>query len=94
MVTKKDIANKRLLVKDMEVICNKEDAVSVEMFVQELRKEPYNTILLYKWQHETDKECPSLAEDTFLLNNLKLSKLVFTSSFFVISVKVRCSSSW
>jgi len=67
MITKKDIANKRLLVKDMAVIRNKEDAVSVDMFVQELREEPYNPILLYKRQHETDKECPSLAEDAFLL---------------------------
>ena len=58
---KKDIANKRLLVKDMAVICNKEDAVSVNMFVQELRREPYNPILLYKQQHENDKQCPSLA---------------------------------
>ena len=67
MVTKKDIANKRLLVKDMAVIRNKEDAVSVDMFVQELREESYNPILLYKQHHETDKECPSLAEDAFLL---------------------------
>ena len=67
MVTKKDIANKRLLVKDMAVIRNKEDAVSVDMFVQELREESYNPILLYKQHHETDKECPSLAEDVFLL---------------------------
>ena len=67
MVTKKDITNKRLLVKDMAVIHNKEDAVPVDMFVQELCTEPYNPILLYNRQHETDKQCPSLAEDTFLL---------------------------
>lgn len=67
MVTKKDIANKQLLVKDMAVIRNKEDAVSVDMFVQELRGEPYNPIVLYKRQHETDKQFPSLAEDAFLL---------------------------
>ena len=64
---KKDMANKRLLVKDMAVIRNKEDAVSVDVFVQELRREPYNPILLYKQQHENDKQCPLLAEDTFLL---------------------------
>ena len=43
---KKDIANTQILVKDMEVICNKEDAVSVAIFVEELRGEPYNPILL------------------------------------------------
>ncbi len=62
---KKDITNKRVLVKDMTVICNKEDAVSVDMFIQELCGEPYNLILLYKRQHETDKQCPSLTEDIF-----------------------------
>ena len=67
MVTKKDIANKQLLVKDMAIISNKEDVVSADMFIQELSKESYNTILLYKRQHKNDKQCPSLAEDTFLL---------------------------
>ena len=64
---KKDIANPWILVKDMAVICNKEDAVSVDIFVEELRSEPYNTILLYKRQHEVDKQYVSLAEDTFIL---------------------------
>ena len=67
MVTKKDITNTRILVKDMAVIRNKEDAVSVDIFVEELRGEPYNPILLYKRQHEVDEQYPSLAEDTFLL---------------------------
>ena len=67
MITKKDIANKRLLVKDMAVIRNKEDAVSVDMFVQKLCEKPYNPVLLYKRQHEIDKECLSLAKDAFLL---------------------------
>ena len=43
---KKDIANAQILVKDMAVICNKEDAVSVDIFVEKLRDEPYNPILL------------------------------------------------
>ena len=73
MVTKKDIANKQLLVKDMAVIRNKEDAVSVDKFVQELHGEPYNLIVLYKRQHETDKQFPSLAEDA-------LYRLIFSVS--------------
>ena len=48
LVKKKDIANIRILVNDMAVIRNQDDAMSVDLLVQELRGEPYNPILLYK----------------------------------------------
>ena len=41
--------------------------MSVDLFVQELRGEPYNPILLYKRQHEVDQQLPSLPQDAFLL---------------------------
>ena len=67
MVTKQDIANMRLMVKDMAVIRNKDDAMSVDLFVQELQGEPYDPILLYKQQHEINQQLPSLTQDAFLL---------------------------
>ena len=67
MVTKQDIANIRLMVKDMAVIRNKDDAMSVDLFVQELQGEPYDLILLYKRQHEVNQQLPSLTQDVFLL---------------------------
>ena len=67
MVTKQDIANMRLMVKAMAVICNKDDAMSVDLFVQELQGEPYDPILLYKRQHEINQQLPSLTQDAFLL---------------------------
>lgn len=51
----------------MTVIRNQDDAISVDLLVQELRREPYNLILLYKRQHEADKQYPLLQEDAFLL---------------------------
>ena len=67
MVTRQDIANTRLMVRDMAVIRNKDDAISVDLFVQELQGEPYDPILLYKWQYEIDQQHPSLPKDAFLL---------------------------
>ena len=55
------------MVRDMAVICNKDDAMSVDLFVQELQGEPYDPILLYKRQHEIDQQHSSLPKDAFLL---------------------------
>lgn len=66
-VTKQDIANVRRKVKDQSVIRNREDAVSVDMFVNELQKEPYNPVLLYKRQHESSPSYPSLPKESFVL---------------------------
>ena len=66
-ITKQDIANVRVKTKDLTVIRHQEDAMSVELFVQELQLEPYNPILLYKHQHENDPAYPSLPKESFLL---------------------------
>ena len=49
------------------VVRNKEDSISVEMFVAELRKEPYDPILLYKRQGHTDPRHPTLSAESFVL---------------------------
>ena len=67
LVKKQDIANIRRIVRDMTVIRNKDDALSVDLFVQELREEPYDPVLLYKRQHELDQQFSSLPSDAFLL---------------------------
>ena len=59
-VKKQDIANIQRIVRDMTVIRNKDDALSVDLFVQELREEPYDPVLLYKRQHELDQQFSSL----------------------------------
>ena len=55
------------MVRDMTVIRNRDDAISVDLFVQELREEPYDPVLLYKRQHELDQQYSSLPSDAFLL---------------------------
>ena len=65
-VTRQDIANVRMKIKDLTVIRNQEDAISVDMFVNELQKEPYNPILLYKRQHDTSSSYPSLPKESFV----------------------------
>ena len=59
-MTRQDITNVRVKVKDLTVIRNREDAVSIDMFVNELQKEPYNPILLYKRQHDSNPSYSSL----------------------------------
>lgn len=66
-ITKQDIANVRVKTKDLTVIRHQEDAISVDLFVQELQLEPYNPILLYKRQHESNPAYPSLSKESFLL---------------------------
>ena len=51
----------------MAVICNQDDAMSVDLLVEELHGEPYNPILLYKRQFEVNEQYPLLPEDAFLL---------------------------
>ena len=51
----------------MAVIRNQDDSMSVDQLIEELRGEPYNTILLYKRQFEVNEQYPSLPEDAFLL---------------------------
>ena len=65
-VTRQDIDNVRVKIKDLTVIRNREDAVSVNMFVNELQKEPYNPVLLHKWQHDSRPIYPSLPKELFV----------------------------
>ena len=65
-MTRQDITNVRVKVKDLTVIRNREDAVSVDMFVNELQKEPYNPILLYKRQHDSNPSYSSLPKESFV----------------------------
>ncbi len=66
-MSRQDIANVRTKVKDLTVIRNREDAVSVDMLVKELEKESYNPVLLYKKQHESNPNYPMLSEESFIL---------------------------
>ena len=66
-VSKQDIANVRMKVRDLTVIRNQQDAVSVDMFVSELQFEPFNPILVYKRQHISDPQHPTLPKESFLL---------------------------
>lgn len=66
-VTKQDVANVRMKIKDLTVIRNQEDAMSVDLFVRELQQEPYDPILLYKHQHDSDLAYPTLSRESFLL---------------------------
>ena len=63
-VSKQDIANVRMKVRDLTVIRNREDTVSVDMFVSELQFEPFNP---YKRQHISDPQHPTLPKESFLL---------------------------
>lgn len=66
-ITKQDVANVRVKIKDLTVIRNQEDAMSVDLFVRELQQEPYDPILLYKRQQEIDPAYPTLPRESFLL---------------------------
>lgn len=66
-VTKQDITNVRVRVKDWTVVRNQEDAMSVDLFVRELQQENYNPILLYKCQHANDPAYPTMPKESFLL---------------------------
>ncbi len=66
-MSRQDIANVRTKVKDLTVIRNREDAVSVDMLVKELEKESYNPVLLYKKQHESNPNYPMPSEESFIL---------------------------
>ena len=65
-VNRQDIANVRMKVKDLAVIRNREDAVSVDMYVHELQKEQYNSVLLYKRQNESNPDYPTLPSASFV----------------------------
>ena len=66
-LTKKDINNVQMKVKDFEIKRHENDAVSVSVIVEELRAEPFNPVLIYKPQGTKDPQYPTLPDDTFIL---------------------------
>ena len=46
---------------------HKEDAMSVQLAVEELQEEPFNPVLVYKPQGISDQGHPTLVEDAFVL---------------------------
>ena len=66
-LTKKDISNIQMKVKDFEIKRHENDATSVSVIVEELREEPFNPILIYKPQGTKDPLYSTLSDDTFIL---------------------------
>ena len=50
LITKKDIRNVEVIVRDRTVIRHKDDAKSVQLAVSELQLESYNPVLAFKMQ--------------------------------------------
>ena len=67
LITKKDIRNVEVIVRDRTVIRHKDDAKSVQLAVSELQLESYNPVLAFKMQGCIDDNYPHLPEDSFLL---------------------------
>ena len=66
-ISKKDVGNVRVRIEDLTVIWNQEDAMSVDLFVREQQQEPYDSILLYKYQHDNDPACLTLPKESLPL---------------------------
>lgn len=66
-ITKPDISNIRVKIKDNTTIRHKDDALSVSGLVAELQEEKYNPVLLFKKQGEESSEYPSLGKEGFML---------------------------
>lgn len=67
LITKQDVANLRRKVCDRTFIKHSDDAASVNMTVNELKRETYNPVLFYKAQHMSDPAHPSIPHDAFVL---------------------------
>ena len=66
-ITKTDINNIQMKVKDFSIKRHQNDALSVSVIVEELQGEPYNPMLIYKPQGAKDPLYPMVPEDTFIL---------------------------
>ena len=66
-ITKQDIANIRVNIKDNTVIRHKSDPMSVSLLVTELQQEEFNPILLFKPQGEMSVTYPTLPTEGFVL---------------------------
>ena len=67
LITKKDVRNLEVKIRDRTIIRHKDDATSVQLAVAELQQESYNPVLAFKMQGCVSNKYPSLPEDTFLL---------------------------
>ena len=54
-------------VKDYSIKRHENDALSVNLIVEELRGEPYDPVLIYKPQGTKDLLYPMVPDDTFIL---------------------------
>lgn len=66
-LTKQDITNASRRVKDCSIIRHQSDPLSVAEVVASLREEPYDPVLLYKAQGESDPKHPNIPADGFIL---------------------------
>ena len=66
-ITKQDISNLRVNIKDNAIIRHKNDPTSVSLLVAELQQEDYDAILLFKPQGERSIAYPNLSTESFVL---------------------------
>ena len=66
-LSKSDINNIRVKVKDAAIKRHENDATSVSMMVAELKEEPFSPILIFKPQGIEDPTYPTLPAQSFLL---------------------------
>lgn len=62
-LTKQDVRNISAKVTDNLVKKHKEDALSVQLTVEELQQEPFDPVLIYKPQGVTNPNYPTLTEE-------------------------------
>ena len=66
-LTKQDVRNVRVNVTDRLIMKHKEDAMSVHLLVEQLRQEPFNSVIIYKPQGVSDEKYPTLVPEAFVL---------------------------
>ena len=66
-ITKQDISNVRVNIKDNAIIRHKSDPISVSLLVSELQQEAFDPILLFKPQGEKSATHTTLPTEGFVL---------------------------
>ena len=66
-LTKTDINNIQMKIKDFGIKRHDDDATSVSIMLEELKAEPFNPILIYKPQGTKESQYPMLPEESFIL---------------------------
>ena len=67
LISHQDIANVKRKVVDYTIMRHEDDAISVDVIVNELHEEPFDPVLVYKVQHHSSPDYPSLPTDAFVL---------------------------